>query len=257
MRLMRYDRLPERTANLVVSAIGIRRAVGISGIALPVALGLGGLIVGVPIQDNISSYYHTELRDLFVGTMCAIGVFLLCYRGHDWIENWTANIGCVAALGVALCPLDAGSDPLVQKSLTGYVHTFSGGVFFLTLAFYSLVHFPRTSRQDGDDAAHPWERNAIYRTSGLVVLLCTLAMGAYLFLLRPSWKERLNHWNTLFWLESLATWAFASAWLTKGRVLVAELAVEVLAIPREFLSPKRKEPQSPNGDRPRTRRDTR
>ena len=70
--------------------------------------------------------------------MCAIGIFLFCYRGYDWIESWTGNLGCLSALGVALCPLDANSDPLYQRSVLGYLHTVSGGTFFLTLAFYSL-----------------------------------------------------------------------------------------------------------------------
>lgn len=233
-----FPELPERTNALVLSAIGIRRAVGISGFALPVVLGVGGWLMGIPIQDNISSYYHTPLRDVFVGTMCAIAVFLLCYRGHDWVEHWTANLGFIGAVGVALCPLDAGSDPLVQKSISGYLHTVCGGMFFLTLAFYSLYHFPTTQRDPDDDGPHPWERNAIYRTSGIVILVSVAAMGTYLFWIPPAWKKVLNDWNFLFWMEWIAVWAFASAWLTKGRVIVADLAVELLAIPREVVLPK-------------------
>src|SRR5690606_7644978 len=105
----------------------------------------------------------------------------------------------VSALGIALCPIDAGSDPLLQRSLVGYMHTFSGGVFFLTLAFYSLFHFPRSSRHEDDDGPHPWERNAIYRISGLVILGSMMAMGMYLFLLPADWKVTLNQWNVLFW----------------------------------------------------------
>lgn len=228
----------DRTHAFVLSYIGIRRAVGISGLLLPLVLALGGLAFGIPIQDNISSYYHTPLRDIFVGTICAIGVFLLCYRGHDWVENWTANAGCIGALGVALFPLDASSDPLIQKSIVGYVHTLSGGLFFLTVAFYSLFHFPRSNGEDGEAEPHTWERNAIYRTSGLVILISMVAMGAYLFVMPLSWKSVANDWNLLFWLESLATWSFAAAWLTKGRTIVAEIAVDLLAIPREVLLPK-------------------
>ena len=231
-------KLTERAEALVLSYIAIRRAVGISGLMLPLALGLGGLAVEVPIQDNISSYYHTPLRDIFVGTMCAIGVFLLCYRGHDYAESWTANIGCVAALSVALFPLDAGSDPLVQTSVVGYVHTLSGGLFFLALAFYSLYHFPRSSTPDAEDEPHVWERNAIYRASGLVILACMLLMGGYLFLAPQAWREFANDWNFLFFAESIATWAFAAAWLTKGRAMVADVAVDLLAIPREVILPK-------------------
>ncbi len=211
---------------------------GISGFLLPVVLGPGGWLANVPFQDNISSYYHTAMRDVFVGTMCAIGVFLLCYRGHDWIENWTSNIGCAAAFGVALFPLDAGSDPLLQKSVVGWLHTFSGGVFFLTLAFYSLYHFPRSTDTLAEQEPHQWERRAIYRISGLVILGSMFAMTIYLFILNPEWKRLLDDWNFLFWMEWIATWAFASAWLTKGRVIVADIVVELISIPREAIMEK-------------------
>ena len=227
--------LSSRANALVMSYVGIRRAIGISGLLLPIVLCLGGLAIGVPIQDNISSYYHTPLRDIFVGTMSAIGVFLMSYRGHDRAESWTANIGCVAALGVALCPLDADSDPLFQKSLTGYLHTVFGGVFFVTLAFYSLVHFPRSSGKDGDDEPHVWERNAIYRSSGLIILTSLMFMCGYLFFLPHHWKRLANDWNFLFIMETIATWSFAVAWLTKGRMIVADIAVDLLAIPTEVI----------------------
>lgn len=94
------DQLSATTNTLVLSYVGIRRAIGISGLVLPIFLGPAGwLVFGIAIQDNMSSYYHTALRDVFVGTLCAIGIFLFCYRGYDWIENWTANVGC----GLVIC----------------------------------------------------------------------------------------------------------------------------------------------------------
>ena len=53
---------------------------------------------------------------------------------------------------------------------------------------------------------------------GIVILLCMAAMGAYLFLLSAGPKRRFNDYNFLFWMEWVA-WAFAAAWLTKGRHL--------------------------------------
>ncbi len=231
--------LPERANVLVVSYLTIRRAVGISGLTLPVALLLGGWIVGIPVQDNMSSYYHTPLRDIFVGTLCAIGVFLFCYRGYDWIENWTANLGGASALAVALFPLDAGSDPLIQKSIVGYIHTLSGGVFFITLAFYSLYHFPRDSRFEHEP--HLRERSFVYRTSGIVILACMMAMGIYLFLLPQVWKQQLNDYNFLFWMEWIAVWSFAAAWLAKGRTIVAEIGFELLAYATHLVAKEKSE----------------
>ncbi len=225
--------LPERPNTLVMSYLGIRRAIGISGLLLPIVLGPVGLLFGIEIQDNLSSYYHTPLRDVFVGTLCAIGIFLFCYRGYDRVENWTANLGCVSALGVALFPLDFNSDPLVQKSITGYLHTVSGGLFFLTLAFYSLYHFPRDSRREHEP--HLRERDFVYRTSGLVILGSMFAMGGYLFLLPDDWKQSFNDYNFLFWMEWIAVWSFASAWLAKGRTIIADIAVDVLAYSSELV----------------------
>lgn len=230
------SQLPEKAHTLVLSYLSIRRGIGLIGILLPVFLGpVGWLIFGIEFQDNLSSYYHTQLRDVFVGAMCAIGIFLFCYRGYDSIENWTANLGCLSALGVALFPLDPNSDPLYQRSIVGYVHSFSGGLFFLTLAMYSLFHFPSSSVAKHEIAPHEAERNFIYRSSGVVILLCMIAMGTYLFLFPAEWKRSFNRYNFLFWMEWIAVWAFAGAWLTKGRTIVADLAVDVLAIPSQIL----------------------
>ncbi len=226
----------ESTRTLVVSYLGVRRAIGGVGLLLPIVLGPVGLLaLGIPIQDNMSSYYHTPLRDIFVGAMCAIGIFLFCYRGYDRVENWTGNFGCVSALGVALCPLDAFSDPLHQKSILGYLHSASGGVFFLTLAFYSLYHFPSSRIDPGEAAPHQPRRNFIYRASGIVILLALIAMGAYLLLIPEAWKRRCNAVHFLFWMEWVAVWAFAAAWLTKGRAILADIALDLMALPGQLL----------------------
>lgn len=231
-----FSHLPDSAQPLVVSYIGVRRAIGVSGLMLPVLLGpIGWLVFGIQIQDNMSSYYHTAMRDVFVGTLCAIGIFLFCYRGHDWIENWTANLGCCFALGVALFPLDANSDPLYQKSIVGYLHSISGGAFFLTLAFYSLFHFPSSKPTNTEPEPHERQRDLFYRASGVVILLSMLAMGAYLFVLPPDWKDFCNAYNVLFWLEWIAVWAFAAAWLTKGRTIIADIAIDLMALTEEQL----------------------
>lgn len=236
--------LPGKAEALVVSYLAVRRAVGGVGLLLPVLLGpVGVWVFGIPLQENMSSYYHTGLRDVFVGSLCTIGIFLFCYKGYDRVEDWTANFGCLSALGLAFCPLDPGSDPLVQRSFTGYLHSISGGIFFFTLAFYSLYHFPH--RPDPDAAPHEPLRRAIYRTSGVVILLSMAAMGAYLFLLPPEAKRAANRIHFLFWGEWVAVWAFAAAWLTKGRAIFANIAIDLMALPAQMLQRQR---QGSGGD---------
>ena len=223
--------IPYSTQPLVLSYIGVRRAIGISGLLLPIILGpIGWLVFGIRFQDNLSSYYYTPLRDVFVGTIFAIGIFLFCYRGNDWVENWTANLGCLFAIGIALFPLDPHSDPLQQRSIVGYLHTLCGGAFFLTLSFYSLYHFPSSTSMNRELEPHEQQRAFVYRTSGIVILVSMFAMGVYLFLLPPDWKQLANHYHLLFWLEWIAVWAFAAAWLTKGRTIVADIAIDLLAM---------------------------
>lgn len=230
------DSYSQSTQTLLVSYLGVRRAVGMIGLLLPIALvPVGWLVFDIEPQDNISSYYHTPVRDIFVGSMCAISCFLFCYRGYDWIERWTGYCGSIAALGVALFPLDANSDPLFQKTVIGYLHTVSGGAFFLTLAFYSLYHFPKPGINQHEDALVV-SRNFVYRVSGVVILVSMLATGCYMFLLPSGWKAAFNRYNFLLWMEWIAVWAFAAAWLTKGHAILAELAVHLLAVPTRWIA---------------------
>lgn len=237
------EELPESFAPhaeaMVVSYLSVRRAIGVTGLLLPVVLWPGAwLLFGVPIQDNMSSYYHTPVRDVFVGVLCAMGIFLYCYHGHDWVENWTANLGCVAALGVALFPFDKGNDPLNQTTLSGNLHSVFGAALFLTLAFYSLVRFPSHQRRERETAPHEMERNLIYWGSGVVILASLAAMGVYVAL-PGNLKSIFNRYHFMFWMEWVALWAFAAAWLTKGRAIFTDLAVSALAIPTEFVRRRR------------------
>lgn len=229
------ESLPHPARSFVLSYTSVRRAIGVIGLLLPVALAVGGWLAGVEIQDNMSLYYHTPMRDLLVGMLCTLGVFLFCYRGHDRVENWTANLACVFALGLAFLPTDAGSDPLRQGTVVGLLHTVCGGGFFLTLAYYALFHFPSTKPTYQEGEPHPAQRNLLYRLSGLLILLCMIVMGAYLLVLPEPWTAYADRYHALFWLEWIAVWSFASAWLIKGRIIIAELAVALLAVTQEKL----------------------
>ncbi len=205
-----------------MSYLGIRRSLGLLAFLLPLVLGpFGYLVLGIEIQENMSSYYHTQLRDFFVGAVSAMGIFLFCYHGYDSLENWTGNLAALSAMGVAFCPLDPNSDPLHQSSIAGYIHTFSGGLFFTTLAIFSLYHFPRghfglrlITRDE--------QRDALYFATGLTIVGCMGLMAIHLFLLPASLKETLNQFKFLFWMEWIAVWAFSVAWLVKGQALLAD-----------------------------------
>ena len=88
------------------SYLSLRQAIGWIGILLPFTLMLGVLVIfrGNPVRISISMYYYTGMRDVLVGALCAIGLFLFFYRGYSKWDNWAGNIAGFFALGIALFP---------------------------------------------------------------------------------------------------------------------------------------------------------
>ncbi|MGB5556993.1 MAG: hypothetical protein WBN04_03170, partial [Paracoccaceae bacterium] len=77
----------EADNDLVLSFLAVRRALGLLGFGLPASLILYGAISGDGIEPSISEFYFTSAGDILVGTLAAIGVFLLTYVGFDKRAN--------------------------------------------------------------------------------------------------------------------------------------------------------------------------
>ena len=74
------DTISGNERSMVFSYLALRKSIGFLAIALPFVVSLGALIFfQTGLQKSISSYYHTDMRDVFVGTLCVIGFFLLSY----------------------------------------------------------------------------------------------------------------------------------------------------------------------------------
>ena len=58
-----------------------------------------------PWLGSISAYYYTPVRNVFVGTLCAMGVCLIAIKGRDRPrEDLMLNLAGMCAPVVALCP---------------------------------------------------------------------------------------------------------------------------------------------------------
>ncbi|MFF0147833.1 hypothetical protein [Amycolatopsis sulphurea] len=53
------------------------------------------LLEGGDLLGSLSSYYYGDLRNVCV--LCAIGVFLISYRGYGFIDDIAGNVAGVAA----------------------------------------------------------------------------------------------------------------------------------------------------------------
>ena len=91
----------------------LRALIGYVGVSLPFVLVFGENLRDVLlseaanrvfIEGSISAYFHTGMREVFVGSLCAIGVFLVCYSGYARWDSLAARVAGVCALVVAIFP---------------------------------------------------------------------------------------------------------------------------------------------------------
>ena len=192
---------------LVLSYLGLRKAVGIIGLLLPFVLALGKILLGSPgLQPTISDYYETRMGDVFVGSLCAIGVFLGSYRygSKDIIAGRSA---CVFAIGVALFPTAS------EYTAVHYVHLACAALLFLTLAYFSICLFTKTGGKPAERTPQKVVRNGIYYFCGYAILAC-IAGIAVSSVLGVGEEIKLR-----FWLEAIAVVVFGFSWLVKGETV--------------------------------------
>jgi len=207
--------------DLVFSYLAHRTVIGILGIALPFVVSLGArLIFHTGMQSSISGYYHTGMRDVLVGTLFAIGFFLLAYRGFERRDDIAGNLACLFAVGAALFPVTPDSGATNSARLVGLVHLVFAGLFFATLIYFCLCLFTKTN-PDKPPTRRKRHRNKVYRTCGYVMIVCVLLMVSY-YLLPPGTRSRLAAYKPVFWLETLAILAFGISWFTKGEAILKD-----------------------------------
>jgi hypothetical protein len=207
--------------SLVLSYLGLRKAVGYLGTALPFVLAFGGMLLDGPgIQGSISSYYYTGMRNVFVGTLCAIGVFMLSYRGYERKDDIAGDLACVFAVVVALFPTTPHGTPSAMDKLIGTIHLASAAAFFLTLSYFSLILFTKTD-PNKQPTLRKIQRNKVYKACGYT-MLAALALMVFRALLPTNIAAYLDKIDPVFWLESVAVIAFGVSWLTKGEAMLKD-----------------------------------
>jgi hypothetical protein len=203
----------------VISYLTLRKAIGVIGTLLPFVLaGVYMLLVSkIIFQASISAYYYTSMRNVLVGNLCAIGVFLFTYRGYGWQDNLCTNAAGVFAVGVAFCPTTP-PDPSPAATVLGYLHLAFAGLLFSMLAIISLFLFTRTDSPPGARPARKRQRDIVYQACGGVIVACLLLVPVEAFVL----GEAAARYQPLFWLEAVAIVAFGVAWLVKGQAILKD-----------------------------------
>ena len=216
------DRRQEVQNALIWSYLKQRRVIGYLGMSLPFTVFLGALIFfQTGLQGSISSYYYTGMRDVFVGTLWAIGFFLYAYRGYDKFENRLGNLACLFAVGVSLFPTAPLVSPSTLQTRIGYLHLFSAAGFFFTLMWFSLFLFTKSDQPEEAWPPQKRLRNRVYKTCGAILAVCIVLMGLT-GLLPARVLSVVSSYNPIFWLETIAVIAFGFSWFTKGEGILKD-----------------------------------
>src|SRR5579872_6894122 len=159
---------PDR--DMIISFRTIRQAVGWLGIALPVACFTGTLVFGhcSVLKASISDYYYTIMGNVLVGTLCAVALFMLTYKGPARIDGILSSLAAIFALGVAFFPCNITGGHYdcnvicfpAANCTRNTIHYFSAGGLFSVQALMSLWLFRRTNKPD--PGSRKRSRNWVY-----------------------------------------------------------------------------------------------
>jgi magnesium-transporting ATPase (P-type) len=181
-------------------------------------------VAGHVIEPSISDYYYTGMRNLLVGSLCAISMFLLCCRGYDRKDEIAGIFSAVCALGVAFFPTapDCGATPRQQQ--VGFAHYIFAMLLFSTLVYFCLVLFKMTAK-DRKMTRKKRQRNRVYTVCGYVIAASILAIAVPKLLQALHVSQVADCHATshrIFLVESIALMAFGVAWLIKGETFLKD-----------------------------------
>jgi hypothetical protein len=188
------------------SYVFMRRVVGWLAAVLPPLLVFGEPLVfddrPFPL-GSLSAYYYSGFREVFVGFLCAIGVFLVIYKWPERTrESWASSGAGLAVVVVAFFPTGKPGDKVATTPLQDLIgQEWVERIHFLAAAVFIFL----LSRISHYWAKHRPERHRLHRACE-VVILAALVLAAL---------EGLMDWPDygILIAEFAAVWAFATSWL--------------------------------------------
>lgn len=209
----------------------LRQTVGWIGLLLPISLLIYSWISkGEPIPEpSVSLFYHTGMRDVFVGALCAVALFMFFYTGYSKCDSWTGNIAGLCAILTAFCY----TEPLSATEMMWFniLHWVSAGLLFLCFIFFALVLFPirvngmvyRKGEKKGTymvgalkETTKMKSRRTLYYTCGVGMFLCIAGIAVYA-IVKTKQGESTRYSLLIFYLEALLLILFGVCWLVKGK----------------------------------------
>ena len=218
---------------LAANYLYLRKVVGWLGTLLPLIL-LAANPIALSIEhsscgwlpNSVSGYYYSPVRNIFVGVLVGLGLFLIAYVGADLGDRVITDLAGVFALGVAFFPTtptvaspasatcETVSHLSSRQQVIGDVHAVSAVLFLLFLAWMAIRFTTTDSPQPSPQRLL---RNRIYWICAIVILASAVAAVVTNFLpvsLRPSFPY-------LFLYEAVGIFAFGVSWFVDDQALSA------------------------------------
>ncbi|MBN1308142.1 MAG: hypothetical protein JXA18_09510 [Chitinispirillaceae bacterium] len=187
----------------------MRISMFVIGLLFPLVLWLGGLVfLRLELQGSISAYYHTPMRNWFVGPLWALGICLIVYRGYGTTENRILNVAGVLAILVALLPTSNPSAGSVEIFTAPLLHGIVAIVFFGLIAFSCIFCSLGTLKEYNG----PRWRKITYIVFYFIFAICMVVL--------PIFTAAILHFtgrdgHLVFWMEFSGVMVFALYWLVK------------------------------------------
>jgi hypothetical protein len=250
------------TNQVMRSYMVLRNVIGLIAVGLPFAVFIGNWIIfshhrfgcllpiGNDLPDSLSGYYYSHMRNLFVGGMCAAGVFLFFYRGDDRWETLTTNLAGLFAVGIAFFPTTRPNisptsscgpvtailpEPSPHATYIAWVHTgcligLMAAIAFMALRYTREYTEDEKNKMVAEDQEIERDPRLKSRNKKLYYGCVGGMLAAGIFaVVQQLFNSRLKAqapW--LFYAELVAFVAFGVAWFVKGQA-IAQLRQSVAA----------------------------
>jgi hypothetical protein len=213
-------------------------------------------LLATTITSSISSSYHTDARDVFVGFLFVIGVLLIAYKGHQqkftpgnegkfwrrlrryWArheEDLISTIGGAAAIAAAICPTACDT---CSRDLKSDIHTIGAIILFTIVVYFCLIAFLRSAYSKsatGKDAEFKFfqvvkfafqkaeaEHDKRAKSRIRVYLVCGMGIALVMIGLFVAEFTVLDETRTAYrltyWAETIALFLFGIAWMTASQL---------------------------------------
>jgi hypothetical protein len=201
MNIFTTDKPIELSDHMLSTYRTLRLTLVAVALLLPWVLWLGGYYFSngqLGLQSSMSAYYHTVMRNGFVGVLFAISGLLAAYKGYRPAENVALNFAAVFAVLIAVFPSEAGSR----------WHGIFAVSFFLCIAYVCIFCASATLSLVSEGKQKRYR--VIYKLLGMAMVVspAIAAILSEVLRLRSSY---------IFIAEAAGVYAFAAYWGVKTR----------------------------------------